>query len=157
MWGSNYRVCTTGNRKVYNPPSTSPSFSTPAAPKKVLSFHPVTVKVDSATSGLWRYRMRHAETERYEVGHAQRSVQTRKGSLPSGKGCFILNTFPLPALGCSQKRKDLLTLQPAAHTPSPSQGALQQPNHSLPYQPHNLEFLVLGCFPQRHSTELPLF
>lgn len=117
-------------------------FNSPTSPKKVPSIVS-SLKVDSEIGN---------ETCRdrgWDPAHAQRSVQTRKGRLPSGKCCFISNTFTVSGLFSDTER---LAHPPTCSTSTGltpfSPQCVHQPNHRLHYQTHHLAFTILCCFSQ---------
>lgn len=117
-------------------------FNSPTTPEKVPSVS--TSKVDSVPlSGPQRQGMKHVGTEGVML-FMPRSVQTRKGRLPSGKCCFILNTFPAATVSGLFSDTERLAHPPACTTSTGlTPSAVRLPNHSLCYQLHSLVLTAL--------------
>lgn len=99
-----------------------------------------------ATFRTQRQGMKHVGTGGVML-FMPRSVQTRKGRLPSGKCCFILNTFPAATISGLFSDTERLAHPPACTTSAGlTPSAVRLPNHSLCYQLHNLYLQLSDAF-----------
>lgn len=103
----------------YNVPSTSPP-SWLSCRSKVPSILPPS-RWTVPLSRPQRWGVKHAETAGSDAGHAQRSVETRQGRLPSAQRCFLSHAFPAAVSGLVSDTERL------AHPPTCSTGAGQAP------------------------------
>lgn len=99
-----------------------------------------------ATFRTQRQGMKHVGTGGVML-FMPRSVQTRKGRLPSGKCYFILNTFPAATISGLFSDTERLAHPPASTTSAGlTPSAVRLPNHSLCYQLHNLYLQLSDAF-----------